>query len=120
MPKTDAKTGRFTKGNGGGPGRGKKAPLKPAGPSIADDMERGYSTAETPGEPPGVTAARKLAREDYPKFLALYARFRGDGPVSEVAAAATLTVPEVAAAASAGPREVRVDELIDQLLAEWA
>ncbi len=116
MPKTDAKTGRFTKGNGGGPGRGKKAPLKPAGSSIADDMERAYTTAETPGESPGVTAARKLARDDYPKFLAMYARFRGDGPPVEVAAAAS---PEPVAAAASGPREVRVDELIDQLIAEW-
>lgn len=116
MPKTDGKTGRFVKANGGGPGRGKKSPAKSAGRDIARDMEIAYSTDETPGEPLGITEARRLAKSDYVKFLTLYARFKGEagsGEVTQVAAAAT------PGPAAAGEKELKVGELIDRLLAEW-
>lgn len=117
MPKTDAKTGQFVKNNGGGPGRGKKAPLPATGEGLADDMHLAYTTAETPGERPGVTAARKLLREDYTKFVTLFARFSG-GVMADAEVPPAVVEP-VAAAATAGPKEQRVDELIDQLLQEW-
>lgn len=79
------------------------------------DMERAYTTPESPDDPPGVKAARELALKDYPKFLATYVKLK-DGKAGEVeapAAAATNGFVEV------GPKEEAVEELAEKLLAEW-
>lgn len=82
-------------------------------------MERAYGTAESPTDSPGVKAARKLALEDYPRFVATYAKLK-DAAVKQgndvltkesVAAATTNAVP--------GENEVKVGELIEKLLLEW-
>jgi hypothetical protein len=104
-------------------GRRKKA--AEAGREMAADMERAYSTPEGPDDPPGVKAARHLAHDDYPKFMAMYLKAKElageveiDKPVQavgEVAAAATPVVVE----GVVGPKEESVVELAQRLLREW-
>lgn len=109
------KPGTFGKGNPGRRGHPKPNP----GSELAADMERAYGTAESPTDSPGVKAARKLALEDYPRFVATYAKLK-DAAVKQgndvltkesVAAATTNAVP--------GENEVKVGELIEKLLLEW-
>jgi hypothetical protein len=105
-----------------GPGRGRKKAAAEAGREMAIDMERAYSTPEAPDDPPGVKSARRLAHEDYPKFMAMYLKVKELAGEVEVDRAA----PEVAAAATpvitegiVGPKEESVIELAHRLLREW-
>lgn len=101
----------FTKSNPKpGPGRGHKR-AKGKNSSVLSDLETAYSTDQDPKESPGVAAARKLLHDDYPKFITLYAKARGEILVEE---------PAVAAAAEViGPNEERIEELAESLLSEW-
>ena|ERR1700678_3898972 len=112
-------SGSFTKENPG-PGRGhgkKRTATQEAGEKIVAEMDRAYSTAEGPDDPVGVKAARKLAHENYERFITLYVKAMemagAREPVERVVA------EEVTAAATAGPKEERVGALIEQLLREW-
>lgn len=108
--------GTFKDGNAGGPGRGNKTPAQAAGLAIVEEMERGYTTAEQGDDPPGVKAARRLAHEDYPKFITMYLKAKELAGVIEPV---ERVVAEEVATADAGPKEERVETLIEQLLAEW-
>lgn len=101
--------GGFKKGCAGGPGRGHKAAIPAMGEDAFADMKAAYTTQEQRGESPGVQAARRFLREDYPKFMATYAKLGG---VEEAAAAARDDGP-------AGAQEEAVEKLIEKLLAEW-
>ena len=103
-------------------GNGKKKAAREAGASMAADMERAYTTPESPEEQPGVRAARRLFHEDYPKFMAMYLKAKElagevevDRPAPEVAAAATPVITE----GIVGPKEESVIELAHRLLREW-
>jgi hypothetical protein len=110
-----------------GPGRGKKKAVAEAGGAMAADMERAYTTAEEPGEPLGVKQARQQIRDDYPRFMAMYLKFKElAGEVEVDKAPGPVTAPEVAAAATpvvvggtVGPKEESVVELAHRLLREW-
>jgi hypothetical protein len=130
MPKTEStkrkaglkpgqtNAGSFSKDNPRpGPGRGKRTPVQEAGLAIVTEMERGYSTAEQPDDPPGVKAARLLAHNDYPKFLAMYLKAKELAGAEEPVRVAAEEVIDLTAAA--GPKEERVENLILQLLTEW-
>lgn len=104
----------FKPGNGGGPGRGKKKPLAAAAETLIADMDKAYSTAESPSDSPMVKALRRMAHEDTLKFLDQYAKAKskaGDAEPSENGAAEEM--------GSVGPKEVALEELAERLLGEW-
>jgi hypothetical protein len=114
--KRRANKGSFSKASPRpGPGRGKRKPIAAAGNVIAADMERAYSTAETPEDPTIVKALRRMAHENPEKFLTLYARMKGPESAAPPAAAAT-----EAREMPASPKELKVEELAERLLSDWA
>lgn len=119
MAKTGVKTeskngGRFSKENPRpGPGRGKKRAVAAAASTVVEEMEKGYTQPPAPGDSPGVKAARKLAVEDYPKFLALYLKAKEVAGEKEVPQTAEVYTAEV------GEKEEKIEELAKRLLDEW-
>lgn len=105
--------GGFAEKPRAGPGRGKKKPPSKVGGEILADLERAYTTDEQPTDPPGVKRARRMAHDEFPKFLAMYTRLKCEQsgqPAPQVAAAATVEV---------GPKEESIEELAMRLLHEW-
>lgn len=127
MGETVAKTVRKKTANAGmfskerpraGPGRGHKNPeARMAAAKAVEEMDQAYSGIPDKEDSVGVVGARKLAKEDYPKFIQLYVKMRelagyGDGDAKAEKEA------QVAAAATGG-KEERVEELANRLLDEW-
>lgn len=94
-------------------GKGRPAPRVMAGVDMAADMRRAYTTDEEPGEPPGVKNARTLLKANYEKFMTLYARVAP--PLAKVASDAS----EQGVLPKAGPKELRVAGVIDEMLREF-
>lgn len=99
-----------------GPGRGKKKAVREAGQQIVEEMEYAYANAELPTDTVGVKSARRLAHDDYPKFLAMYLKAKEmaghmEAPRGEEVAAAVT--------AEAGVKEEKVESLALRLLNEW-
>lgn len=104
------KPGTFLPGNPGGPGRGKKKAVL-VGRDIYDDLHAAYTTPNGPDDSPGVKMARQLLVEDYKTFVAMYMKGREEQRMASDATSKEGTV---------GPKEERLNELLEQLLSECA
>lgn len=89
-----------------GPGRGHKKAVPAIGQMFAEDMRKAYEQPELPDDTLGVKTARALFKADYGKFMTIYTKLVGNSP-------------SLAAAATVGPNEEKVSDLIDKLLSEW-
>lgn len=106
--------GGFKPGNGGP--RAMKKPKPPAGIDVLADMDKAYSTAESPSDSPMVKAFRRKAHDEPEKFLAQYMKLKL--AATENGATPDDEEPE-AEFGSVGPKEVAIEELAEKLLAEW-
>lgn len=95
-----------------GPGRGKKKGLEAVSIDLVSDMEKAYSTPESPTDSPLVKSLRQMVHDDPKKFIDQYSRLKG-------AVVAEPEAVEEELAAAAGPKELAVEELANRLLAEW-
>lgn len=96
-----------------GPGRGHKKKIAP-GVDVLADLTKAYTEAPDIKDSAGVKAARDLIKSDYAKFLALWAKARGE-VFQETAEAPVAAV----AKAEVGEKESKVLELIERLGKAW-
>ena len=108
-----ANKGQFKKGHKGGPGRGKRTPKPAVGTDLLSDMHKAYSTDESASDSPMVKSLRRMMHDDPAKFLTSYLKVAGGG-------AGVLPVEEnPAVALEVGKKEVKVEQLAEELLTEW-
>lgn len=121
--KTDGTKGRFTKENPRpGPGRGKRKPqVVAAAEAIVVEMEKAYANPPSPDDTVGVKGARKLAADDYPKFLATWLKAKELAGHGDDVHGAERNGDKMAAAAGVdpGPKEETLMDLAHRLLDEW-
>lgn len=101
----------FQKGQAGGPGRGNKKPQPALGRDVLEDLERAYKEPPRADDSEAVKSFRKMLKDDPSKFVAMYAKLKGVGEVGSDAGQAV--------AAAAGPKEQKVEELIEELLTSY-
>lgn len=116
-PKGKPRGKPFPRGCTPGPGRGNKNPdplVNAAG--LVADMDKAYTTNESPEDSALVKSLRRMAHKEPIKFVKMYAQAKSQVP-TRVEAASTAAVS--AAEVSVGPRELAVEELAERMLAEW-
>ena len=100
----------FKKGQAGGPGRGNKKPQPALGQDVLEDLEKAYKNPPSPEDSEAVKAFRRMLKEDPSKFIQNYAKLKGAGDKEE---------GQEVVAAAAGPKEQKVEELIEELLTSY-
>src|SRR5678816_988821 len=94
-------------------------PKPPAGIDVLGDMDKAYSTAETPEDSPMVKAFREKAHAEPEKFLAQYMKLKLAAADAVRGTEVAVEEPGAKEFGSVGPKEVAVEELAEKLLDEW-